>query len=34
MVHDQLGMVIWVVLGFTTIAGRDLWDHARRSIGR
>lgn len=30
LVHEQFGMVIWVVLGSTTLAGRDLWDHAMR----
>lgn len=29
-VHQQFGMVIWVVLGTATLAGRDLWDHAMR----
>ena len=28
LVNEQFGMVIWVVLGSTTLAGRDLWDHA------
>ncbi len=26
--HELAGGMMWVVLGFTTIAGRDLWDHA------
>jgi len=30
LVHEQFGMVMWVVLGSTTLAGRDLWDHAMR----
>lgn len=30
LVHNQFGMVVWVVLGSTTLAGRDLWDHAMR----
>ena len=30
LVNEQFGMVIWVVLGSTTLAGRDLWDHAIR----
>ncbi|MBA3966519.1 MAG: cobalamin biosynthesis protein CobD [Nitrospirales bacterium] len=30
LVHEQFGMVIWVALGSTTLAGRDLWDHAMR----
>lgn len=27
-VHEVVGVMVWVVLGSTTIAGRDLWDHA------
>ncbi len=30
LVHEQFGMVIWVALGSTTLAGRELWDHAMR----
>ncbi|MDT3779423.1 adenosylcobinamide-phosphate synthase CbiB [Nitrospira sp. MA-1] len=30
LVHEQFGMVIWVLLGSTTLAGRDLWGHAMR----
>jgi adenosylcobinamide-phosphate synthase len=29
-IHHMLGVVTWVVLGYTTLAGRDLWDHALR----
>ena len=28
--HELLGVVTWVLLGYTTIAARDLWDHAMR----
>lgn len=28
--HPIVGVVTWVVLGYTTLAGRDLWDHALR----
>lgn len=27
-VHEMFGVLMWVVLGYTTIAGRDLMDHA------
>jgi adenosylcobinamide-phosphate synthase len=30
LVHEKFGMVIWVALGSTTLASRDLWDHAMR----
>lgn len=30
LVHEQFGTLIWVVLGSTTLAGRDLWVHAMR----
>ena len=26
--NETLGIVIWIVLGYTTLAARDLWDHA------
>jgi adenosylcobinamide-phosphate synthase len=26
--NEPLGIVTWIVLGYTTIAARDLWDHA------
>ena len=29
-VHELFGGVTWIILGYTTIAGRDLWEHARR----
>lgn len=29
-VHVLFGAAMWVGLGFTTLAGRDLWDHALR----
>jgi adenosylcobinamide-phosphate synthase len=29
-VHEMFGVLMWVVLGYTTLAGRDLWDHAWR----
>jgi len=29
-IHEILGAVAWVLLGYTTIAVRDLWDHAMR----
>ncbi len=26
--HPWLGVLAWVIVGYTTVAGRDLWDHA------
>ncbi|MDR4495593.1 MAG: adenosylcobinamide-phosphate synthase CbiB [Nitrospirales bacterium] len=28
--NEMLGVVAWVLVGYTTIAARDLWDHAMR----
>jgi adenosylcobinamide-phosphate synthase len=28
--NETLGLVTWIVLGYTTLATRDLWDHATR----
>lgn len=28
--NEALGMITWIVLGYTTLAARDLWDHARQ----
>lgn len=28
--NEMLGVVIWIILGYTTLAARDLWDHAMR----
>ena len=28
--HPIVGVGAWIVLGYTTLAGRDLWDHALR----
>jgi len=27
-IHAMLGGVLWILFGFTTLAARDLWDHA------
>ena len=28
--HEVLGILAWIVLGYTTLAARDLWNHAMR----
>lgn len=28
--HETLGAVVWVIVGYTTLAARDLWNHAMR----
>jgi len=28
--NEILGVVTWIILGYTTLAARDLWDHAMR----
>ena len=28
--NENFGVVTWIVLGYTTLAARDLWDHAMR----
>ncbi len=30
LLNEGLGIIIWIVLGYTTLAARDLWDHAMR----
>ena len=28
--NETLGVITWIVLAYTTLAARDLWDHAMR----
>lgn len=28
--NETLGLITWIILGYTTLAARDLWDHATR----